>query len=199
QLERWIVQKATAKGGKMHPRSAAVLAQNAGNDLALLDNEIEKLVLFKGVAEASADPDTFEPAEISPKDIELLSPGIAEANIFDLVDALGNRNGAQASRLLQRKLDEGTEPFLIFSMFIRQFRLLIQVKELADKRVTPPEIAKTVRIHKFVAQKLSQQCRSFSIEQLERIYRHLLDIDVRVKTGKEDIVTALNMLIFSLT
>jgi hypothetical protein len=35
--------------------------------------------------------------------------------------------------------------------------------------------------------------------QLEQIYRHLLNIDVEVKTGKNDMTTALNLLVANLT
>lgn len=193
KLEQWIQKRTVEKEGKMNPAAARMLATNAGNDLNLLDNEIEKLVLYK-----------FEkggeyPAEISPQDVQLLSPHIAEVNIFDLVDALGNRNGARASTLLQQKLNEGAEPFLIFSMFVRQFRMMIQVKELIEKNMRPPEISKETKIHSFVVGKVAQQAKSFSMRQLEQVYAHLLDIDVKVKIGQADLVTALNMLVFNLS
>lgn len=193
KLEQWIIKRATQKEGRMHPAAARMLATNAGNDLALLDSELEKLVLYK------MDPQQDETEEITAKDVQLLSPHIAEVNIFDLVDALGNRNGARAAALLQQKLNEGAEPFLIFSMFVRQFRMMIQVKELAELNMRPPEIAKETKIHSFVVGKVLQQSKSFSVRQLEQVYAHLLDIDIKVKTGQGDLVTALNMLVFNLT
>ncbi|MEM9773783.1 MAG: DNA polymerase III subunit delta [Chloroflexota bacterium] len=193
KLEQWIMMRASQKEGKMHPAAARMLATNAGNDLALLDSELEKLVLYK------MGPHQEEIEEITPQDVQLLSPHIAEVNIFDLVDALGNRNGARAATLLQQKLTEGAEPFLIFSMFVRQFRMMIQVKELADSNMRPPEIAKETKLHSFVVGKVFQQSKSFSMRQLEQIYAHLLDIDIKVKTGQGDLVTSLNMLVFNLT
>ncbi|MFT5196187.1 MAG: DNA polymerase-3 subunit delta [Cellvibrionaceae bacterium] len=193
KLEQWIMKRAEQKEGKMHPAAARMLAANAGNDLTLLDNEIEKMVVYK------LSENDGELAEITVKDVQLLSPHIAEVNIFDLVDALGNRNGARAALLLQQKLNEGAEPFLIFSMFVRQFRMMIQVKELAGLNMRPPEISKETKFHSFVVGKVLNQTKSFSMKQLEQIYAHLLDIDLRVKTGKGDIVTSLNMLVFNLT
>lgn len=190
QLERWIMQRTTELGGQMHPRAANVLAINVGNDLALLEQELQKLVMYKGITEPVA--------QITADDVSLLSPYAAEANIFDLVDAVGNRNGKRAAELLQQKLEEGAEPFLIFSMIVRQFRLLIQVKELAETGMRGPAISKELKLHSFVAGKVLQQSQSFSLAQLEQIYAHLLDVDVRVKTGKTDMVTALNLLVFGL-
>lgn len=190
QLERWIMQRTAELGGQMHPRAANMLAINVGNDLALLEQELQKLVMYKGITEPVA--------QITADDVGLLSPYAAEANIFDLVDAVGNRNGKRAAELLQQKLEEGAEPFLIFSMIVRQFRLLIQVKELADAGLRGPAISKELKLHSFVAGKVLQQSQSFSLSQLEQIYAHLLDVDVRVKTGKTDMVTALNLLVFGL-
>jgi DNA polymerase III subunit delta len=188
-LERWIVQRTAEKGGRISGHAAHLLAATIGNDLQLLDNEIEKLVMYKGSAEA----------EIHSEDVTLLCPVVAEASIFDLVDALGNRNGKRAAVLLQQKYSEGADPFYLFTMFVRQFRLLIQVKELADAGGRPPDIAKRLKLHSFVAGKLHQQSRGFSLAQLEQIYHHLLEIDVGVKTGRNDMTTALNLLVASLT
>ncbi len=191
-LERWIRERVEEKNGRIQPRATHLLVANVGNDLQALDNEIEKLVLYKGQI-------GDEPAEITAADVNLLCPYLAEANIFDLVDAIGNRNGRQAAQLLQHKFNEGVDPFYLFAMFVRQFRLLIQVKELADDGQNPPAIAKSLRLHAFVVGKIYQQARGFSLTQLEQIYRHLLDIDVGVKTGRNDMTTALNLLVASLT
>lgn len=187
-LERWIRDKVADKNGRITSTAAQLLAASIGNDLQILDNELEKLVLYKG-AEGVIESD----------DVSLMCPYVAEANIFDLVDALGNRNGRRAAVLLQKKFNEGVEPFFLFSMFVRQFRLLILVKECADAGMKPPDIAKATKQHSFVVGKLYQQCRSFSLSQLEQIYQHLLTIDVGVKIGRNDMITALNLLVATLT
>lgn len=187
-LEQWIRQQTAQKNGRISPRATHMLAANIGNNLQIIDNELEKLVLYKG-------PE----AEIDERDVALLSPYAAEASIFELVDALGERNGRQAALLLQQKLNEGADPFYLFTMFVRQFRYLIQVKELADAGSRPPAISQELKMHSFVTSKLYQQSQGFGLAQLEQIYRHLLDIDVGVKTGRNDMTTALNLLIAGLT
>ncbi|MCA9872963.1 MAG: DNA polymerase III subunit delta [Anaerolineales bacterium] len=187
QLERWIRQQVEERNGRIAPHAVHLLTTNIGNNLQILENEIEKLTLYKGTA------------EITGEDVALLSPYLAEASIFDLVDALGNRNSKKASLLLQQKLQEGADPFYLFSMFVRQFRLLIQVKEMVDAGSRPPAISQRLKMHSFVAGKLHQQSAQFSLPQLEQIYRHLLDVDVAVKTGRNDMVTALNLLVAALT
>lgn len=182
-LHRWIQQRAGTRGGKIAPQAVHMLATNAGNDLAILENEVEKLVLY------------CDGAMVEAEDVALLSPYVAEASIFDLVDAVGSRNGRQAATLLHHKLGEGADPFYLFAMIVRQFRLLIQIKELSEGGQRPPAIAQELHIHPFVAGKLHQQSQRFSLAQLEQIYAHLLDTDVGVKTGRADMTIALNLLI----
>ena len=112
---------------------------------------------------------------------------------------MGNRHGKKAAILLQQKLQEGTDPFYLFAMFVRQIRLLIQLKEQVDEGHRPPAISKNLKMHSFVTGKLFQQAQHFSLPQLEQIYHHLLDIDVGVKTGRNDMVTALNLFVAGLT
>jgi DNA polymerase-3 subunit delta len=186
-LERWVTQRTEEKGGTITPRAVHMLITSIGNELAILDNEIEKLVLYRG-----------DDGPVSEEDVALLCPYVAEASIFDLVDALGSRDGRSAAMLLQRKVNEGADPFFLFAMIVRQFRLLIQVKELALDGQRPPAIAKNAGIHSFVAGKMYQQSQQFSLEQLEHIYAHLLETDVSVKTGQNDMLTALNLFVAGL-
>ena len=187
-LDRWVKQQVEERTGRISSHAAHVLASNVGSNLGILENEIEKLVLYKGPEET-----------IELQDVGLLSPYAAEASIFDLVDALGNRNGKKAAILLQQKMQEGTDPFYLFAMFVRQVRLLIQVKEQADEGQRPPAISKNLKMHSFVAGKLYQQTQQFSLPQLEKIYHHLLEVDVGVKTGRNDMLTALSLLIAGMT
>lgn len=186
-LERWIQQQVAERNGRIHPQAARMLAANVGSELHTLTNEIEKLTLYKGTAEIEA------------ADVALLSPYAAEASIFDMVDALGSRSGKKASLLFQQKLAGGADPFYLFSMFTRQFRLMIQVKELAEDGLRPPAIAQALKMHSFVVGKIYQQSQGFSLAQLAHIYRHLLEIDVGVKTGRNEMTTALGLLIAGLT
>lgn len=183
-LERWIHERVTAGGGEITPRAAHLLATNVSGDLRVMASEVEKLILYK-LGDGSIDVG----------DVERLCPYVAEASIFDLVDALGARRGQQASLLFQRKLNEGTDPFYLFSMVVRQFRLLIQAKALAEAGARSPEIASALRLPGFVANKILQQSQQFSLEQLKQIYAHLLDMDVAAKTGQMDMETGLNLLI----
>lgn len=210
ELERWVRNHVAARGGRISGQAVRLLTDNVSSGqggrqpadnassrreerdalhvLPALTNEIEKLLLYRG-----------EGGTIEEADVKLLSPFAAEGNIFELGDALGNRQAARAAELFQQKLTEGADPFYLFSMFIRQFRLLLQTRYLLDVGETPARIAELLKQKPFLAKKLSVQARNYTLPQLEQIYRQLLEIDVDVKTGKADLLTSLHLLVAGLT
>ena len=83
-------------------------------------------------------------------------------------------------------------------MVVRQFRLLIMAKDHLQEG-TQGEMAGALSVHPFVAKKLGQQVRNFSMTQLESTYHHLLDTDLAMKTGKMEPRLALEVLVATLT
>ncbi|MBC7226410.1 MAG: DNA polymerase III subunit delta [Thermoflexales bacterium] len=187
-LPGWIQARARLHGGEMEREAAVHLAQVIGpGDLRLLDGEIVKLVTYAGPGRA-----------VTLQDVAQLVPYVQQAVVFDLVDALGLRQGRQAAILLHRLLDAGENPMGIMAMIVRQFRLIIMVKDLAGRGENPASIAQTLGIHPFVARKLHTQSANFTPAQLERIYRYLLDLDVAIKTGDMTPEAALDLLVVGL-
>ncbi len=187
-LPGWIQARARLHGGEMEREAALHLAQVIGpSDLRLLDSEIAKLVTYAGPGRA-----------VTSQDVAQLVPYVQQAVIFDLVDALGRREGRQSAILLHRLLDAGENPMGILAMVVRQFRLIIMVKDLSGRGENPASTAQMLGIHPFVARKLHAQSANFTLAQLERIYRYLLDLDVAIKTGDMTPETALDLLVAGL-
>ncbi len=188
ELNRWIEQRVKKKGGQIHPTAVETLAAFVGNDLRLLDQEIEKLIVYVN-----------QERPITEDDVRLLVSYVQEASVFEMVDALGRRDGQRAARLLHRLLNEGEHPLRLLGMIVRQFRIMIQVKELSGQGLSQQEMAARLKLHPFVVKKTMRQAMNFSMEQLEAIYRKLLDTDVAIKTGQMDEVLALDMLVVGLS
>jgi DNA polymerase-3 subunit delta len=186
-LPRWIRRRVQKHGGRVEPRAIHYLAAVVGPDLRLLDQEIMKLVTY-----------TNAQRPITESDVERLVPYSQDAVIFDLVDALGQRDGRTAAEMLHRLLEEGEHPLGLLGMIVRQFRLLVQVKELKARGFSSREIARELKIHPFPASKLYHQATHFTPAQLEKVYRHLSETDVEIKTGKIESELALDLLVAGL-
>lgn len=186
-LPQWIRRRVQEYGGDIESQAAHRLAAIVGTDLRLLDQEITKLVTYRDGEGA-----------ITETDVETLVPYSQDAVIFDLVDALGHRDGSSAAQTLHRLIDEGEHPLGLLGMVIRQFRLLIQVKTLKERGASSREIAETLGIHPFPARKLYNQATHFTSAQLQKVYRYLSETDLDIKTGKIDPEIALDLLVAGL-
>ena len=87
----------------------------------------------------------------------------------------------------------------LLGMIVRQFRIMIQVKELSGQGLSQQDTATRLKLHPFVVKKTTRQAMNFSMEQLETIYKKLLETDVSIKTGKMDDVLALDLLVVGLS
>ncbi len=158
-----------------------------GADLRALDNEIEKLMAYRngGV--------------IRREHVRLLVAQVQEQSIFELVDAIGQRKTALAIELLHDQLRHNAEPLYLLAMIVRQFRLLLQVRDLAARGVSVDQIREQLKLHPFVVKKVFDQARNFSVEQLEAIYRQLLETDIAIKTSRGDPTVLLDVLVVEFT
>jgi DNA polymerase-3 subunit delta len=179
----WIVNETKGQGGQIEPRAAELLKDMVGVDTRQAGMEIAKLLAYVNWARP-----------IKAEDVEAVCIVSSQQSVFDFVDALSNGNGKAAQHLLHRLL-ETEDPFTLWGMVVRQFRLLIQAREILDGRGSKEDVARALGVHPFVAEKTTGQAAHFSIEALEAIYRRLLQIDEGVKTSQVTLDLALDTLV----
>jgi DNA polymerase-3 subunit delta len=182
----WIVNETRKQDGQIEPRAAELLKDMVGVDTRQAGMEIAKLLAYVNWGRP-----------VTTADVEAVCIVTSQQSVFDFVDALSNGNGKSAQHLLHRLL-ESEDPFSLWGMVIRQFRLLIQAREILDGRGNKDDVARALGVHPFVAEKTTQQAGRFSVEFLEHIYRKLLGIDEGVKTGQVTLDLALDTLVVEL-
>lgn len=186
EMPRWIIDETVRQGGKIEPQAAARLAEMVGENTRQAAMEITKLLTYVNYAHP-----------IGLEDVEAVSIVTAQASVFDMVDALGAGDGRRAQKLLHQLLDED-EPFSIFGMVVRQFRLLLIAREVMDEGGNLNEVTKALGAHPYVAEKIFGQARAFKMPALERIHHRLLEIDEDAKTGGMPLDSALEMFVVEL-
>ena len=183
-VENWINKRATSLGVKVTPDATSMLANFIGNQLRLLANELEKLATYVGPG-----------ATITVEVVRLLSTQVQEARIFDLTDALAQRNRKQALDILHDLLSDGEPPLKLISTITSQVRSLILVKELAGDGLRVSQIVSATGMAPFVAEKALRQIGKFSTAQLEKAYRELLTTDAALKRSRLTPDMALDLLV----
>ena len=183
EMQTWIRGKALAKGGSLTSQAAATLADFVGNNTQRAVQEIDKLLTFVNYARPVDDDD-----------VRQLTVQEEISDIFEMVDAIGNRNGEKALEMLHLLLEDISFS-QVFGMIVRQFRLILQTREILDAGGDAGDVIKLLHQHPFVAKKITAQASQFDLQTLESIYHRLLRIDVDSKTGGMDGDIAMDVLI----
>ncbi len=183
-VKTWIENRAKSIGVKITPEAASMLADYIGNQLRMLANELDKLATYVGSR-----------AIIDVEDVRKLSPQVQEARVFDLTDALAERNRKKALDLLHNLLTDGEPPLRLISTITSQVRSLLVVKELAGEGLRVSQIVAATGMAPFVAEKAVRQIRKFSTPQLEAVYRQLLATDAALKRSRLTPDMALDLLV----
>lgn len=163
-LKNWLQNYFNERSAKIEPTALEKLIALVGNDLVALTTEATKLIAYKNEK------------TIAPADVDLLVQAKFNDNIFNLVDALGQKNQLLALRLTAGQIKNGNHPLMILTMIIRQFKILLQIKGGAAS-------AQAIGVHPFVFGKAKNQSRNFSLEKLRAIYQQLVNLEGQLKSG----------------
>lgn len=153
-------------------------------DPFLLYKEFEKLTLYK------------EP--ITKDNIYNVLTLHSTKKTFDLIEKIVNRNLNQSLDIYEQLLHEKQAEYLIHSFLSGQFTHMLKIKMIKEDNVML-NIASTLAIHPFMANKLETYSRSFSLQQLIDIQKLLLETDIKIKTGLANSVEAVKFLIMFIT
>ncbi|MBT6691693.1 DNA polymerase III subunit delta [Candidatus Parcubacteria bacterium] len=169
QLSQWITRHAQAQKKHITPAAVELLISYVGNDLWQLHQEISKLA-------------HFSEEDINDKDVREIVQAKIDDNIFNMIDALGNKDKALTLKLIEEKLNHGVNHQYILTMIIRQFRILIKAKALSKDTKYASALAQALKIPPRIAEKTLAQSKEYSADELKKIYSHLLLLDEKFKT-----------------
>ena len=104
---------------------------------------------------------------------------------FDMIEAVATRQQRKALDYYYDLLALKEPPMRILYLLARQFRLLLQVKDLMNQGADKSTIAKKRRdfIHLW-QENYMQQSRSFTMRELKGIMEEAADTEEAVKTGR---------------
>ncbi len=175
---------------EIEKKEAELLIAIVGNNAWNLFNEINKISNYKKSQEIKT--------KLNEDDIKKISSGIFTENIFSFTDAISIKNTKKSLEILEEQYLAGLEPDYIISMLLRQFKILLQIRDLLDLNYTSQKINNSLKLHPFIINKGINQAKNFNKETIKKIINKLKDIELSNRGGLSYVKAEINLLISKL-
>lgn len=165
-----LLQLAREAGRGLSREAAQVIAERVGSDLALASQELEKVFLFTDAKMVQAET------------VRKTLAGGSSVGVWDLSNAIRDRNLPGAIQSLNRLLASGDPPVMIVGQLAGKIRKLLRTRLLLDKGKTEAEIGKILKItHAYSLQCSCREARAYSPAEIRRGLRDLSGLDLKLK------------------
>ncbi|MDF9867270.1 DNA polymerase-3 subunit delta [Bacilli bacterium PM5-3] len=184
QLNDIVKKMLEKRGNTVDYATIDLLIEKVGTNLVDVVSEVEKLALFK--------PN----GNIGKEDVEDFVTCNIDASIFDLSNAILEKNVAKSITLFEDLTKGGLEPIVLVSVLANQFRLALLSKNYQRLQFDSNTIAKKLKVHPYrikLALKLT-----FSDKDLKELLVKLADLDYHIKIGKINKYHGMKLLILSI-
>jgi DNA polymerase-3 subunit delta len=172
-LQSWVTRRVEKQGRKITPEAVEDLLRRAGTDMHVLAAETDKLCLHAG-----AD------GTVTAAAVGELVPAATEQNVFKLTEELAALRTDKVIGLYHDLLKQREEPIKLMALLVRQFRMMLYVKELGGQGYSPQQMAGQLGMHPYAVKITSEQARKFSTDRLASLLSELAELDFAMKTGQ---------------
>ncbi len=166
----WIEARLRERGKRASGGMAASLLELVGGDLDSLASELDKLCLYVG-----------ERREVGPDDVAEVTGQLRPRALYELTDAIGQRQLGASLRTLSQLLDQGEPALAMLGALAHHFRRLMRAREC--RPLEAREVQRKLSIHPYAAQKLVEQARRFDARRLRRCFAAIRRTDDALKGG----------------
>ena len=173
ELPAWIKGRVRARGRQIESSAADAIVESLGGDLAAVDAAIERLTLY---VEA--------PAVIGRDDVRACVPQTRERTVWELVDAVAERNVSAALTRAHQLMDQGKAPLQLLALVIRQFRQLLIGHDVRTRGGSVAEAAQQAGIPHFRERQFGAQLRNYHGSELVAALHRLERTDSALKSSK---------------
>jgi DNA polymerase-3 subunit delta len=173
KLPAWAAEWAkTGHGKKLATDAAEVLVELVGPSMGMLDQELEKLAVAVGKAPA-----------ITAEDVVKLVGRSRSADVFRIMDAVGEGKPAAAIAILEDLFAEGEDPMAILGPLTWQLRQLAAIgRSLGEGQALGPAMD-AAKVPRFRREGYEKQVRWLGRRRLDRLTEWLVEINLGLKGG----------------
>lgn len=169
-VERWLIDEAAKRGGRIQGPDARLLIARVGEDQQFLSHELDKLLAYD--------------ASITKETIELLCDPIPQSTIFMMIESLFNGRLREALSLYDEQRRQRVEPQAMMGMVAWQMHLVALAKAAGSKPAQ--EVAREAGVAPFAFQKSQGLARRLTMTEIRQLFGYLTEADLRTKSESVD-------------
>lgn len=175
-----IANELEKRGKQISAEAGQTLLDYCNGYLTRVNSELDKLAYY----------DITDPV-VSKKMVEDLVSKDNDYVVYELTEALGQKNGDKAIKILEKMIKEQGVLTLITNHFRRLF--FISISDMTDNA-----LSSALGVKEYAIRKQREQVKNFSRLQLKKIYSLLEEVDFKIKSGAMLSENALNYLVLSI-
>ena len=172
QAQEWVQRSVRERGVTITSGAAAFLVSQVGTSLWALHNEIDKVLTF-----------SWGKKNIGEEDVASIAGFSRKYNSWEMTDAVGSKNLKEALSILEHLLEKGQSPVGLIMELSRRVFLLMRLRSMIERRVSPDDIQKALRLRPYFFRLYKEQARRYSMQDLRQAAELLMKTDVSIKTG----------------
>ena len=188
QLPDFVRGEAKARGVTIAPDAVTMIVAEIGAELGQLADAVERLAMYAG-----------ERKQITAEDVDKVVATTRQRSVFELANAVGAGDRAQALAMLSSMLGARESGVRIVAMLARHLRQLWITSELLQRTRDKFEIASALGIPPFFADDIIRQARTLDGARAKRMHAALFNADKNLKSSRLDDARLLEALILELT
>ena len=170
QLAPWIQKYCSDKGYKIHPQAVAMLSEYLGTEISKVANELDKLMILLTAG-----------STITPADIEKNIGISKDFNVFELQNALGEKDILKANRIINYF---GSNPSLnpipkTISSLYYYFNRLLKYHLIQDK--SNGNLVRVLGIQPFFVENYIRAAKKYPTKKVVEIISVLREYDMKSK------------------
>ncbi|MCD4664010.1 MAG: DNA polymerase III subunit delta, partial [Bacteroidales bacterium] len=188
EIVTWIKNYVQVKKMEIEIQAVHLLQEQVGTSLLNLVNELEKV-------QVNIHPRT----KISVADIQKITSISKQSTVFELCDAVGNKNFPKSISILNNLLDRGEKPTGVIVQLTRHLSNLLKIREsIRLRKSSAKELAAVTKVNPYFINKIKQQANNFKSEQLRQAFDYLATADLHLKTGYQQPKLVMELLLYNL-
>lgn len=188
QLPDFVRGEAKARGVTLAPDAVTLVVGEIGAELGQLADAVERLAIYAG-----------ERKQIGAADVEAVVATTRQRSVFELANAVGAGDRAQALTMLSSMLAARESGVRIVAMLARHLRQLWITSELLQKTRDKFEIAGALGIPPFFADDIIRQARTLDGGRAKQMHAALFAADKDLKSSRLDDARILEKLVLEMT